>query len=191
MCKATIHMLEQLWPVLKNQQKAATATIMEAWTLKLNKEPAAKIRFFMFAATWCNNSKRAFDHIQTNILKDVEVKSEQFAVVGTDMCQYICPDTPWYNLVLKEDNLSDPLNVQLQQLLGCWDVRKRPNKTWPQVFIHIDPKWYYVGGADDTVKLKTPTVASTLVPQNLVSDQLHLLPWGREEEHNPPTQLKF
>ena len=80
MCKAKqeIHMLRQLWPVIDAQKKVSTQKIQNAMRTS-GKTP----RFFMYIANWCGNSKRAFNHIQNTILKDIKTKSDYFTVVNT------------------------------------------------------------------------------------------------------------
>lgn len=199
MCKAKqeIHMLRQLWPVIHAQKKVSTQKIQNAMRTS-GKTP----RFFMYIANWCGNSKRAFNHIQNTMLKDIKTKSDYFTVVNTvkKKRQFACPEKPWTangpTLLTKEGDMANANNVMLQQLLGCWDLIQQNQKdckekrTWPQVFIHVHPHWHYVGGADDTVKL-TPIVANTQESEDGPSDLIHLLPMATKEAGNQPTQLKF
>ena len=198
MCKAiqNIHMLEQLWPVIKAQTKLSTEGIQNAMTTS-EKPP----RFFMYIADWCPNSKRAFNHIQNIMLNGIKNKSDYFTVVNTvkNKRQFACPEKPWTangpTLLPKEEDMANENNVLLQQLLGCWDLCIKGNtikdkRTWPQVFIHTHPDWHYVGGADDTVKL-TPIAANIQVSEVGPSDLIHLLPMATKEAGNQPTQLKF
>lgn len=201
MCKPKqkIHMLEQLWPVIKAQKKVSTGDIQNAMTT--SKKPP---RFFMYIANWCENSRRAFNHIQTTMLKDIiKNKSDYFTVVstsnkGTTERLFACPEKPWTAngpTLLEKGPMRGENNVLLQQLLGCWDLCIKDNtikdkRTWPQVFIHIHPEWYYVGGADCTVKL-TPIAANMPVSGGGSSDLIHLLPMATKEAGNQPTQLKF
>ncbi len=198
MCKAiqNIHMLEQLWPVIKAQTKLSTEGIQKAMEMS-NQTP----KFFMYVANWCVNSERAFNHIQNIMLKDIENKSDYFYVVNTvkNKRQFACPQNPWIPNVgptlLPKGEIAGDNNVLLQQLLGCWDLCIKDNtikdkRTWPQVFIHTHPVWHYVGGADDTVKL-TPIAANTPGSEYGPSDLIHLLPMATKEAGNQPTQLKF
>ena len=201
MCKAiqNIHMLEQLWPVIKAQTKLSTEGIQNAMTTS-EKPP----RFFMYIADWCPNSKRAFNHIQNIMLNGIKNKSDYFTVVstsnkGTTERLFACPEKPWTangpTLLPKEEDMANENNLLLQKLLGCWDsvIKKKDvhsMKTWPQVFIHTHPEWHYVGGADDTVQL-TPIAANTRVSGVGPSDLIHLLPMATKEAGNQPTQLKF
>ena len=192
MCKAEIHMLKQLWPVMKQQEKVGTEIIMDQVrkVVKKGKTP----RFFMYAANWCGNSENAFNHIQNVLLENLEDKSDHFTIVDVATSRYICPNDSWYTLIDKEKELASDLNVQLQQLMGCWQsvlVKKtKAFNTKPQVFIHTHPNWHYVGGADDTLKL-TPIAANTQVSEGGSSDLIHLLPMVTKEAGNQPTQLKF
>lgn len=197
MCKTKqeIHMLTQLWSVIKVQQKVSTKVIQDAMTTS-EKPP----RFFMYVNSKCGFSRKAFNHIKNTMLKDIDIenKSDYFTVVSTNDRLFACPVKPWTEngptLLLKEEGMANENNVLLQQLLGCWDVIQRKNdhsmKTWPQVFIHTHPDWYYVGGADDTVKL-TPIAANTAGSEGGSSDLIHLLPMVTKEAGNQPTQLKF
>lgn len=188
MCKTEIHMLKQLWPVMKKQDKVSTKLIMKE-VKKSGKTP----RFFMYAANWCPYSKRAFNHIQ-ELLNKLEDKSDHFTVVDVETSRYICPNKNWYSLVDKEKELSSDSNVQLQQLMGNWTSVLLPKQdktahTKPQVFMHIHPNWHYVGGANDTVKLSI--AANTRASEGKASDQQRFLPMVIEGKCSPPNQLKF
>lgn len=188
MCKKKIHMLNKLWPVMKRQNKVDTKVIM-----KKIEESGKTPRFFMYAANWCSNSKRAFNHIQ-ELLHKLEDKSDHFTVVDVETNRYICPNKNWYSLVDKEKELSSDSNVQLQQLMGNWTSVLLPKQdktthTKPQVFVHIHPNWHYVGGANDTVKLSI--AANTQASEGKASDPQRLLPMVVEGKRSSPNRLKF
>lgn len=198
MCKPkqNIHMLEQLWPIIKAQTKVSTKGIQDAM-MKSKQTP----RFFMYVNSGCGYSRRAFNHIRNNMLMDIkdENKSDYFTVVSTTDRLFACPNSTWPERgrpkLLEKGPIEGENNLLLQQLLGCWDsvIQKKNDhsmKTWPQVFIHTHPDWHYVGGADDTVKL-TPIAANTRVSEGGSSDLIHLLPMATKEAGNQPTQLKF
>ena len=187
MCQKLIHMATDLWKVIQMQEKKG---------FNLNMNP----RFFMYAMKGCPHSERAFNHIKQVLLKDVYVKNKDltdreayFTVVDVKNKQYICTDEEEFGTFVtldkKNDNIDD-YNEQLKKSLDIWSEKEKVYKkgnaliTKPQVFIHLEHVWYYVGGADDTLALAT-AVGMT------VSDQLHLLPLGKGGRRTPPTQLKF
>ena len=199
MCKSLLHMPNCLWPVLQKRTMKTTAEIMNA--LKGSTQPP---RFFMYALSTCKYSKAAYYHIKNEMLKavyddNVDLYEEQayFTAVDVKANQYICTYEDKFGVLLdKPKKLSDPHNVQLNQLLGQWCImEKTASLTKPQVFIHIHPNWHYVGGSNELRQLKyvppappttTPTVANTQE-----CDLLHLLPLEREGKRTPPIQLKF
>jgi hypothetical protein len=157
-------------------------------------------RFFMYAKNGCRHSERAFNYIKQVLLKDVYDNNKDltdneayFTVVDVQNKQYICTDEDKFGTFVTLDKTNaniDDYNNQLEESLNIWSEKEKLYEkgnaliTKPQVFIHLEHIWYYVGGADDTLALATAV-------DTPVSDLLHLLPLGKEGRRTPPTQLKF
>lgn len=166
MCGKTIHMLPRLLTVLK---KRFSYNVISLPPLKKNDTYKA----FMFARKGCGYSQKANRILQERL----KINTKEICIVDSNDRQYLCAEK-WQFI--------DP-DENLQSILDIWD-EKYKNATFPQVFIHAHPKWYYVGGCEDLEKMTT--TASTVV-NTQVSDQLHLLPLAKEGIRTPPTQLKF
>ena len=169
MCGKTIHMLQQLKEVLRN--RISYKVISYTYLPPLKKNDTYKA--FMFAREGCGYSQKANSILQERL----KIDPKEICIVDSKNRQYLCAEK-WKFIDSDE---------KLQNILDIWDINYK-NATFPQVFIHAHPKWYYVGGCDDLMKMTT-TVSTVVDTQ--VSDQLHLLPLAKGGRHTPPTQLKF
>lgn len=172
MCGKTIHMLPQLLTVLKMRFQNKVISLPSSET---------PYKAFMFAKEKCGYSRRA-----NEILKErLQIDPKEICIVGNP--NY---DNPGYLCAEKWKFIDS--NEELEKILDIWN-EKYKNATFPQVFIHAHPKWYYVGGCDELDKI-APKIESTVTPtvaNTQESDLLHLLPLGREGRRTPPIQLKF
>ena len=139
---------------------------------------------FMFAKERCGYSRRANEILQ-----------ERLAINPKDICIVGDPnsDNPRYLCAEKWTFIDS--NKELKDILDIWNdpKAKYENATFPQVFIHAHPTWYYVGGCDELDKI-APKIESTVtstVANTQESDLLHLLPSVTAGRRNQPTQLKF
>ena len=130
----------------------------------------------MFAKEKCGYSRRANEILQQRL----QIDTKDICIVGNPNSNdrgYLCAEK-WQFI-----NSNEELKAKLVPILDIWDA-EYTNATFPQVFIHAHPRWYYVGGCDE---LETMSTAANTQE----SDLLHLLPLGREGRRTPPTQLKF
>ena len=175
MCGKTIHMLPQLLTVLRMRIQNQVISLPSSET---------PYKAFMFAKERCVYSRRANEILQ----KRLQIDPKEICIVGNPNSK-----TPGYLCAEKWKFIDS--NEELEKILKIWNdpKAKYENATFPQVFIHAHPKWYYVGGCNDLDKI-APKIESTVTPtvaNTQESDLLHLLPLGREGRRNQPIQLKF
>ena len=175
MCGKTIHMLPQLLTVLRRRIQNKVISLPSSET---------PYKAFMFAKERCGYSRRANEILQ-----------ERLAINPKDICIVGDPnsDNPRYLCAEKWTFIDS--NKELKDILDIWNdpKAKYENATFPQVFIHAHPTWYYVGGCDELDKI-APKIESTVtstVANTQESDLLHLLPSVTAGRRNQPTQLKF
>lgn len=157
MCGLTVYMVKNLLSVIKN-----TPRRLKMFNIDEN------TRFFMYAKHECGFSKKAFNHIT----KTLNITSNKFTIVDPVKKSYICAGKWQYALGNKTEQ------KQLNKLIDAWN-KTYIRHTYPDIYVYIPSRWYYIGGCDDC--LSTQINIST-------SDLLHLLPTIK---NNPSTQLRF
>lgn len=172
MCGKTIHMLPQLLTVLRRRIQNKVISLPSSET---------PYKAFMFAKERCGYSRRANQILQ----KKLQIDPKDICIVGN-------PDSKTPGYLCAEKWTFIDANEDLEKILKIWNdpQAKYEKATFPQVFIHAHPKWYYVGGCNELDTKIAPTVTST-VANTQESDLLHLLPSVTAGRRNQPTQLKF
>ena len=175
MCGKTIHMFPQLLRVLKMRFQNKVISLPPSET---------PYKAFMFAKEDCWYSQRANEILQQRLA----INPKDICIVGNPKS-----DNPGYLCAEKWTFIDS--NKELKEILDVWNDPKAKYKTatFPQVFIHAHPKWYYVGGCKElnTLTSKIATTVTSTVANTQESDLLHLLPSVTEGRRNQPTQLKF